>query len=81
MCSHQALGWHAAVALMTGCEAHPTMYRTGENGEADTHPEIPSGEGLESSTMVKLIEESHAPSSAKQTYGDEQVEACTPVCA
>jgi hypothetical protein len=29
-------GWHAAVALMTGCEAHPTMYRKGEGREADT---------------------------------------------
>jgi hypothetical protein len=54
---------------MTGCEAHPTMYRTGENCEADTHPEIPSGEGLESSTMVKLIEESHASSSDYRPTG------------
>jgi len=23
------LGWHATVALMTGCEAHLTMYRIG----------------------------------------------------
>lgn len=33
------LGWHADVALMTGCEAHPTMYRIG----LKLRSEYPSG--------------------------------------
>jgi len=38
------LGWHAAVALMTGCGAQPTMYRIGSEIASDwTPPEVPSG--------------------------------------
>ena len=37
------LGWHAAVALMTGCGAQPTMYRIGSEIVSDWTPlEIPS---------------------------------------
>ena len=37
------LGWHAAVALMTGCGAQPTMYRIGFETVSDWTPlEIPS---------------------------------------
>ena len=37
------LGWHAAVALMTGCGAQLTMYRIGSEIVSDWTPlEIPS---------------------------------------
>ena len=32
------LGWHAAVALMTGCGAQPTMYRIGSEIASDRTP-------------------------------------------
>ena len=32
------LGWHAAVALMTGCGAQPTMYRIGSEIVSDRTP-------------------------------------------
>ena len=64
------LGWHAAVALMTGCEAHPTMYRTGSPlVRAEATPGAPPGQGLGRDDMARGIEASFTRRQPKQTHG------------